>query len=87
MLAPLSGLLLFFTFWSMFKGLVRTQTETKPNFFTLLNLIGQTIRGMIYMLHWQIVMASITARMSVRPKRLKWVKTVHEGTTQESFEF
>ncbi len=87
MLAPLSGLLLFFTFWSMFKGLVRTQTETKPNFFTLLNLMGQTIRGMIYMLHWQIVMASITARMSVRPKRLKWVKTVHEGTTQESFEF
>jgi 1,2-diacylglycerol 3-beta-glucosyltransferase len=32
------------------------------------------------MFHWLIVIASTTARISVRPKRLKWVKTVHQGT-------
>lgn len=44
-------------------------------FVTLL----QTLRGMLYMFHWIVVMASVTARISVRPKRLKWVKTVHQG--------
>ncbi|MGK7936432.1 MAG: glycosyltransferase family 2 protein [Xenococcaceae cyanobacterium] len=79
MLAPLSGVFLSFAFWAMFQGLVRTRTEEKLTFLSLLNLVGQTIRGMVYMLHWQIIMPSITARMSVRPKKLKWVKTVHEG--------
>ena len=83
-LAPLSTLFFSFAFWAMFQGLVRTRTEEKLNLSTIFNLVGQTIRGMIYMLHWQVVMPSITARMSVRPKRLKWVKTVHEGATQES---
>jgi 1,2-diacylglycerol 3-beta-glucosyltransferase len=32
------------------------------------------------MLHWLPVMASTTFRMSIRPKRLKWVKTVHHGS-------
>jgi 1,2-diacylglycerol 3-beta-glucosyltransferase len=31
------------------------------------------------MIHWLIIMPSITARMSIRPKRLKWVKTIHQG--------
>ena len=82
MLAPLSGIFLSFAFWAMFQGLVRTRTKEKLTFITTLNLIGQTIRGMIYMLHWQVVMPSITARMSVRPKKLKWVKTTHEGASQ-----
>jgi 1,2-diacylglycerol 3-beta-glucosyltransferase len=43
-------------------------------------MLWQTIRGFIYMLHWLVVMPITTARMSIRPKRLKWVKTVHEGT-------
>jgi 1,2-diacylglycerol 3-beta-glucosyltransferase len=33
----------------------------------------------VYMLHWLLV-GIVTARISVRPKRLKWVKTVHQGT-------
>jgi 1,2-diacylglycerol 3-beta-glucosyltransferase len=88
-LSPLSGLLFTFAFLSMFRGLVRIRSSEaeKLNFATLLSILGQTLRGMIYMLHWQIVMPSITARMSIRPKRLKWVKTVHEGSSQESFEF
>jgi 1,2-diacylglycerol 3-beta-glucosyltransferase len=31
------------------------------------------------MLHWIVVMAATTTRMAFRPKRLKWVKTVHRG--------
>ncbi|HEY9846926.1 MAG TPA: glycosyltransferase family 2 protein [Candidatus Caenarcaniphilales bacterium] len=40
----------------------------------------QGLRGTLYMFHWLPVMASTTARISVRPKRLKWVKTIHQGT-------
>ncbi len=41
--------------------------------------LRQSLWGIIYLLHWVPIMASVTARMSVRPKRLKWVKTVHSG--------
>jgi 1,2-diacylglycerol 3-beta-glucosyltransferase len=41
--------------------------------------ILKTISGMIYMLHWIPVIASVTLRMCVLPKRLKWVKTQHQG--------
>jgi 1,2-diacylglycerol 3-beta-glucosyltransferase len=42
-------------------------------------LAWEVLRGMVYMLHWLPVVASVTARMAVRAKRLKWVKTVHHG--------
>lgn len=86
-LSPLTGLVLSLSFWSMLSGLRRTQGNRKLRFSHLLRIIGQTIRGMIYMLHWLVIIPCITARMSVRQKRLKWVKTVHEGTAEESFEF
>ncbi len=41
--------------------------------------IWQTVSGMIYMLHWIPVITSVTLRMCVLPKRLKWVKTQHLG--------
>ncbi|PZV11664.1 MAG: glycosyl transferase [Pseudanabaena sp.] len=41
--------------------------------------IWQTTTGMIYMLHWIPVIASVTLRMCILPKRLKWVKTQHQG--------
>ncbi len=41
--------------------------------------IWKTISGMIYMLHWIPVIGSVTLRMCVLPKRLKWVKTEHQG--------
>ncbi|MGB7083938.1 MAG: glycosyltransferase family 2 protein, partial [Phormidesmis sp.] len=37
----------------------------------------QTVRGTIYMLHWVVVIATMAMRVSVRQKRLKWVKTIH----------
>ena len=41
--------------------------------------LAQAVRGTVYMLHWIVVMAATTTRMAFRPKRLKWVKTVHRG--------
>lgn len=45
--------------------------------------IWQTVPGMIYMLHWIPVIASVTLRMCVLPKRLKWVKTQHQGAGED----
>ena len=83
LLSPITGLLFLWGFVGMFKGLIRIQTESGKtiDFRALLNITAQSLRGLIYMLHWQVVLLSVTARMSVRPKRLKWVKTVHEGTS------
>jgi 1,2-diacylglycerol 3-beta-glucosyltransferase len=57
----------------MFMGLRRTQRLSIP--MALL----QTLQGTLYMLHWIVVMSTTTARVAIRPKRLKWVKTVHGG--------
>ena len=91
MLSPLTSLGFSLFLYGMFSGLRRIQTGEPrepfvagarvspagpPRWITLL----QTLRGTIYMLHWLVVMPATTARMSVRPKRLKWVKTMHHGT-------
>ena len=78
-LSPVTGLLFAWGLVGMCRGLVRIQkTENNPvTVVDLFNIMGQSLRGLIYMLHWQVVMFSVTARMSFRPKRLKWVKTVH----------
>ena len=83
LLSPITALLFTWGFIGTIKGSIRIQTASgsKLSLPLLLNIVGQSLRGIIYMAHWQIVMLSITARMSIRPKRLKWVKTVHEGTT------
>ena len=88
LLSPLTGLLFSWGFIGMFSGILRIRaTESQISLPIIFTALWQSLRGIVYMFHWQIVMLSITARMSVRQKRLKWVKTVHEGTTQESFEF
>ena len=82
-LSPITALLFAWGFTGMFRGLVRIQNVSgnPVRIADLFQIAGQSIRGLIYMLHWQIVLSSVTARMSVRPKRLKWVKTVHGGNT------
>ncbi|MGB7443047.1 MAG: glycosyltransferase family 2 protein [Coleofasciculaceae cyanobacterium] len=88
-LSPLTGLGLAIMMIGMFTGLRRTSREPLTTSQLLVTLL-QTMRGTFYMLHWILVMAGITARISVRPKRLKWVKTVHQGdeeAREESFEF
>jgi 1,2-diacylglycerol 3-beta-glucosyltransferase len=85
--APLTGLMLSVSYWGMFQGLIRTRTQEKLTLISLVKMAWQSLRGMTYMLHWLVVIPATTARISVRPKKLKWVKTVHEGQTEESFEF
>ncbi|MEM7760128.1 MAG: glycosyltransferase family 2 protein [Cyanobacteria bacterium P01_A01_bin.40] len=82
-LSPITALLFAWGFIGMFRGLLRIQFSSGKaiNLPLLFSIAIQSLRGLVYMLHWQVVLLSVTARMSVRPKRLKWVKTVHEGTT------
>ncbi|AKG21100.1 glycosyltransferase [Calothrix sp. 336/3] len=79
-LSPMTALTLTLSITAMFNGLRRTSKNQEINFSTYFTFLMQTIRGTIYMFHWVVVMSTATARMSIRPKRLKWVKTVHTGT-------
>jgi 1,2-diacylglycerol 3-beta-glucosyltransferase len=78
-LSPVTSLSITMSVVGMFAGLKRIRQDQKFNISTTFLLLLQTMRGTLYMLHWLIVMSSTTARVSVRPKRLKWVKTVHSG--------
>jgi 1,2-diacylglycerol 3-beta-glucosyltransferase len=78
-LSPMTGLTVTMSMAGMFAGLRRIRQEKEFKISTYLLLLFQSLRGTVYMLHWIVVMSSTTARMSVRPKRLKWVKTVHQG--------
>ncbi len=81
LLTPLTGVIFSFSFLGMYKGLGRTSGQT-PSLGHTLQLLGKTIGGMVYMIHWFIVIPSITTRLSIRPKTLKWVKTSHIGEDQ-----
>jgi 1,2-diacylglycerol 3-beta-glucosyltransferase len=78
LIAPLSSLSLILAFWGMLTGLRRTKNDEKIGFTDLLKMVGQSLQCMIYMTHWFIIIPSVATRMSIRPKRLKWVKTVHQ---------
>ncbi|BDI15579.1 hypothetical protein ANSO36C_13810 [Nostoc cf. commune SO-36] len=78
-LSPITGLSISMSMLGMFTGLRRIRQDQKFQPSTYLTMLVQTLRGSLYMLHWLVVMSSTTARMSVRPKRLKWVKTLHTG--------
>ncbi|MBL1209613.1 glycosyltransferase family 2 protein [Geminocystis sp. GBBB08] len=81
LIAPLTSLTLVLAFWGMFTGLKRTKSDTFLSITDNLKMIQQSILGMIYLTHWFIVMPVTTARMSIRQKQLKWVKTVHDGSS------
>ncbi|MEL6136151.1 MAG: glycosyltransferase family 2 protein [Cyanobacteria bacterium J06628_6] len=70
---PLTTLTVGISCWGMFMGIRRTQPVS------VFSAVGQTLQGIVYMMHWAIVMSTTTLRVAVRPKRLKWVKTVHTG--------
>lgn len=87
LLSPLTTLVLSLSFWGMFRGLRRLQPARSLSLLAMLALVGKTLRGTVYMFHWFVIIPSITARMSVRQKRLKWVKTSHQGSEEEALEF
>ncbi|HYW22104.1 MAG TPA: glycosyltransferase family 2 protein [Nodularia sp. (in: cyanobacteria)] len=79
-LGPVTTLSVSMSVIGMFAGLKRIRQDQEFNISTTFALLLQTLRGSLYMLHWLVVMSATTARMSIREKRLKWVKTVHSGS-------
>ncbi|MDB9304379.1 MULTISPECIES: glycosyltransferase [Cyanophyceae] len=79
-LGPVTTLSVGMSVIGMFAGLKRIRQDQEFNISTSFVLLLQTLRGSFYMLHWLVVMSATTARMSVREKRLKWIKTVHSGS-------
>ncbi|MBU6229054.1 MAG: glycosyltransferase family 2 protein [Cyanobacteria bacterium REEB459] len=75
---PVSGLALTLSMVGMFCGLRRSRSQP-PWVYSL-----QTLWGNLYMLHWLLVIASMTLRVAIRPKQLRWVKTTHLGEKQEA---
>lgn len=86
LIAPLTSISVIAGFWAMLVGLKRANLQARFTLSQQLNLMGKSIMGMIYLTHWFVVMPITTLRMSIRPKRLKWVKTVHEGSPEENLE-
>ncbi len=80
MLSPVTSLTVTMSMAGMFAGLRRIRQDKEFKLSTYLLFLSQTLRGSLYMFHWIVVISSTTARMSVRRKRLKWVKTLHTGT-------
>jgi 1,2-diacylglycerol 3-beta-glucosyltransferase len=80
-LSPLTGLSISLSMFWMFSGLKQLRQEKPLSVFTYFSLLFQALSGTIYMTHWFIVISCASIRMSVLPKRLKWVKTVHTGST------
>ncbi|HEY9627973.1 MAG TPA: glycosyltransferase family 2 protein [Coleofasciculaceae cyanobacterium] len=86
MLLPVTSLTVTLSMLGMFVGMRRARMagegRRKRIPLSVLMTLIHTAFGTFYMLHWLPVMASTTARMSIRPKRLKWVKTVHQGSNE-----
>jgi 1,2-diacylglycerol 3-beta-glucosyltransferase len=82
-LLPLSSLTMSLSFVGMFAGLNRIRRHQKQP-LNLWPMLGQSLLGTLYMAHWFVVIASVTARMAVRPKRFNWVKTLHVGQSSPS---
>jgi 1,2-diacylglycerol 3-beta-glucosyltransferase len=83
--APLTAVAVTVGFIGMFIGLKRSANK-KLTLVEQLGFIRKSLMGMIYLTHWFLVMPVTTLRMSIRQKRLKWVKTVHEGSSEDNLE-
>jgi len=77
---PLSSIMLGFSLWGMFRGLQQATTLSFPA------VCRETLRGTLYMFHWLLIIPSMTARLAIRPKQLKWVKTTHQGQDEQHCE-
>lgn len=78
MLTPISSAAALFATVGMARGLWQTRKASPFSIFV------QTFRGMVFMTHWFLVVGTVTFRMAIRPKRLKWVKTQHGDAPESS---
>ncbi|MEN9216617.1 MAG: glycosyltransferase family 2 protein [Gloeomargarita sp. HHBFW_bins_162] len=77
LLWPLTSVMLLLFCSSTWRGLSRLEPSRSG-----WQLLGESLRAMVYMTHWLPVMAAMMVRVAIRPKRLKWVKTVHVTSTE-----
>ncbi|MGK7905906.1 MAG: glycosyltransferase family 2 protein [Synechococcus sp.] len=70
---PLSLVIVLFSAISMARGLYTHHQITG------VALLSKTLMGTVYMFHWIPVMILTTAKMCVRAKQMRWVKTLHVG--------
>lgn len=84
LIAPLTSLTLTLAFWGMFTGLRRSKINEKITLNQYITMFWQSLSCMVYMIHWFIVIPCVTLRMSIRPKRLKWVKTIHGQSSDDN---
>lgn len=75
---PITLLGIVISVWGMWTTLRRAEPTS------LWSAAIQTARGTVYMLHWVVVIATMAMRISVRPKRLRWVKTIHGAASLPS---
>lgn len=78
-LSPLLTLTFTFSLAMMVMGLRRGAIAQATQPFSVAKLLKQTLVGSIYMGHWFLIISTMGIRVAIRPKRLKWVKTVHQG--------
>jgi 1,2-diacylglycerol 3-beta-glucosyltransferase len=64
--------------WATWVGLQRSyrQADRTVSIFTLFT---QTAIGLLFVLHWLVIMPFAIARMALFPKSLKWVKTLRQA--------
>ena len=72
---PVFGPIVMLSFGISCVGMFKTLRRAEET--SVWSAAVQTVRGNLYMLHWIVVIATMAMRISVRPKKLKWVKTVH----------
>ena len=80
--SPISAMTMVLFLFSAIGGLRRVRRLKRVeerSLMDLASLMVQSLRGALYMTHWFAIVSTATLRMSIRPKRLKWVKTVHHG--------
>ncbi len=81
-LTPLSLLTFVFFVASTTRGIQRralSQAQTDLSLTDWGKATIQALQGFAYMMHWFAIIATVTIRMAIVPKRLKWVKTIHTG--------
>lgn len=64
--------------WSIWVGLSRSYQQANRPVKTT-TLLTQTAIGLLFILHWLVVMPFAILRMAILPKQLKWVKTLRQG--------
>jgi 1,2-diacylglycerol 3-beta-glucosyltransferase len=80
--SPIASLTIALFIIGMVIGLRRTDPSLRNSKITVQSVFFsffQTLQGTLYMFHWLPIVASMTFRVSLRRKRLKWVKTIHHG--------